>query len=130
MSEHSAFRIPEQMNIHIHLHIDAELARPLLGYARQILSQLQHQGTQMSQMDDNIVALQASVANLVTVDQSAIALIQGFGAQVQAAVDAALAAGATPAQLQAMTDLKTAIDDQDTALAAAVAANTPTPPAP
>ena len=84
----------------------------------------------MSQMDDAIAALTTSVATLTTVDQSAIALIQGFGAQIQAAVDAALAAGATPVQLQAVTDLKVAIDTQDDALAAAVVAGTPVAPTP
>lgn len=82
----------------------------------------------MSALDDSITALQASVATLTSVDQSAITLIQGISAEIAAAVAAAQAAGATPAQLQSLTDLKTAIDAQDTALAAAVAANsTPTP---
>ncbi len=43
--------------------------------------------------------------------------------------DAALAAGATPTELQSLTDLQTGVDAKATALAAAVAANTPAPPA-
>lgn len=127
MSEHH-LRLPERVDVHVHIKLDEELGRPLFELARRILAQLQHQGTQMSQMDDNIAALQASVANLVTVDESAIMLIRGIGAQIQTAVDAALAQGATQAQLQALVDLKATIDAKDTDLAAAVAENTPTPP--
>lgn len=106
----------------IHLHIASS------DDTQKILHELKRQGTIMSQVDDAITALQVSVANLTTVDQSAVTLIQGIGAQIQAAVDAALAQGATPAQLQALTDLKTAIDAQDIQLAAAVSAATPAAP--
>lgn len=81
----------------------------------------------MSKLDDSITALQAQVANDTAVESSAITLINGIAARVQAAVDAALAAGATPAQLQSLTDLGTALSTSSAALAAAVAANTPTP---
>lgn len=83
----------------------------------------------MSALDDAITQLQTDVANLTTVDQSAVALINGFAAQLAAAVAAAQAAGATATQLQSLTDLHTAITAQDDALAAAVTANTPAPPA-
>jgi hypothetical protein len=46
------------------------------------------------------------------------------------AVAAAAAAGATPTQLKALTDLGTAIKTGDDALAAAVAANTVAAPTP
>jgi ABC-type transporter Mla MlaB component len=84
----------------------------------------------MSALDDAITQLQSDVANLTTVDQSAMALITGFATQLAAAVAAAAAAGASPAQLQSLTDLHTAIVAQDTSLAAAVAAGTPPVPAP
>jgi ABC-type transporter Mla MlaB component len=84
----------------------------------------------MSALDDAITQLQTDVTNLTAVDQSALSLITGFAAQLAAAVAAATAAGATPAQLQSLTDLHTAITAQDDALAAAVAANTPAPPPP
>jgi hypothetical protein len=119
----------DMSDVHIHLHLPPELMDVLVSdrnSLHKILEILTRMETKMSQMDDNITALQGSVANLTTVDQSAIALIQGFSAQIQAAVDAALAAGATPTQLQAMVDLKTAVDTQDDALAAAVSAATPT----
>jgi hypothetical protein len=82
-------------------------------------------------LDAKIAELQSDVASLTTVDGSAVALINGFAAQLAAAVAAAQAAGATPAQLQSLEDLNTAITSQTTALGAAVAANTaPAPAAP
>lgn len=77
-----------------------------------------------------IDALKASVITLTTAEQSAIALIGGFSAQLTAAVDTALEKGATPAELTSLTDLQIAIDTNTAALAAAVAANTPTPAPP
>ena len=68
-------------------------------------------------------ALQAQVTAVVGVMQSATTLINGFAARQQAAIDAAIANGATAEQLapvQAEVDaLKAAADP----LAAAVAAN-------
>ena len=79
----------------------------------------------MSALDDQISALTAQVKANTDVENSALVLIQGFSARLDAAVAAAQAAGATPAQLQALTDLGTAIKSSDDALSAAVAANTP-----
>ena len=79
----------------------------------------------MAQIDDEIATLTADVAALTTTTGSAVALIDGISAKITAAVDAALAAGATPAQLQAITDANTALQTQTAALAAAVSANTP-----
>lgn len=85
----------------------------------------------MSALDDKIAALQAEVAKNTSIEKSALALIQGFGAQLAAAVAAALAAGASAAQLQSLTDLQTSLATNDDELAAAVAANTvPAPPPP
>lgn len=69
---------------------------------------------------DNIMAaiddLTAEVANNTTVEKSALALIQGFAAQLAAA-------GTDPAKLAA---LQATLKSNDDELAAAVAANTPT----
>lgn len=83
----------------------------------------------MAALDDKIAALQAEVAANTTVEKSAVALLQGLSAQLAAAIAAAAAAGATPAQLQALTDLNTALNTNDQDLANAIAANTPQPPA-
>jgi hypothetical protein len=70
-------------------------------------------------------ALQAQVTSTTAVEASALALINGIAARVQAAVDAAIAGGATAADLapvQAEIDAMKASAD---ALSAAVIANTP-----
>ena len=79
----------------------------------------------MSQLDDAIAALTTEVTNETTVEKSALALIQGIPAMIATAVSAALAAGATPAQLKAVTDLQATLAANDTELSAAVVAGTP-----
>ncbi len=82
----------------------------------------------MSQLDDNIQALQATVAAENTVIDSAVALINGFAQQLADAIAAALAAGATPEELQNLTDLNTAVTAKSAELAAAVQSGTPAKP--
>lgn len=65
------------------------------------------------------------VAAIEAVEESAIALINGFNAREQAAIDAALANGATAEQLQPLVDNLNAARSQSDALAAAITANTP-----
>src|SRR6266550_5129822 len=66
----------------------------------------------MSQMDDEITQIKQDVAAERTAVDSATALIGGIAAQIRSAVDAALAAGATPAQLQDFTDLHASMTQQ------------------
>jgi D-aminopeptidase len=54
---------------------------------------------------------------------SATTLISGFGAKLEAAIAAALAAGASAAELEPLTQLEAELETERTALAAAVAAN-------
>jgi len=109
------------INVHVHFPQDSasvsSLAQILAGVAR-----LEHK---MAALDDQISALTEQVKANTDVENSALVLIQGFSARLAAAVAAAQAAGATPAQLQALTDLGTAIKSSDDTLAAAVVANTP-----
>lgn len=77
---------------------------------------------------EQIAALTAAVNKATTVEKSAEALINGFGDRLTAAVNEALANGATPEELQPLTDLGTALDAESDALAAAVQANTPAAP--
>lgn len=66
-----------------------------------------------------------------SVDQSAITLLNGINDRIKAAVDQALANGATAEELQPLTDLQVQLKTDTDALAAAVSANTPgEPPAP
>lgn len=88
----------------------------------RILTKLEER---LMQVDDEIAALVADVTAGTTVSQSAITLLNGIPALITTAVAAAVAAGATPAQLQALTDLNTGITSNNAALAAAVTANTP-----
>lgn len=87
----------------------------------------------MSGTADTIAAelsnLTATVTSEVGVENSAIALINGIPALIQAAVAAAAGAGATPEQLAAFGTLNSQIQASSTALAAAVTAQSP-PPAP
>lgn len=78
-------------------------------------------------VQEAIDALTADVTQETTVNQSAITLIQGFPALIAAAIAAAQAAGATPAQLAAFDTLNATIASNATALAAAVTAGTPVP---
>ena len=68
---------------------------------------------------NELQALQAQVAQNVTVEQSAVTLIQGLAAQIAAA-------GTDPAKL---TELTNNLNAPATALAAAITANTPAAPA-
>lgn len=75
----------------------------------------------MNQLDTQITALTNSVSALATVDASAVALINGFAAQMAA-------------QLAELNALQASIDNSTGTLAAAISANTPAapvvPPAP
>jgi len=74
-------------------------------------------------------ALAAQVAQTTSVEQSAVQALNGVAARIQAAVDAAIAGGATAAQLAPITDEVNQLQASSAALAAAVAANTPAAPA-
>lgn len=72
-------------------------------------------------VDEAIAGLQTEVANEETVINGAVTLVRGIPDLIQTAVDAALSAGATRAQLQAFDDLNNKIDAKAKELAAAVA---------
>jgi len=96
------------MEFHIYFHADSRTEN-LLSQLNKVLS---HMTTELDQ-------LRASVAANTSVTASALALIQGFKAQLDAAMtDPNDVAGA-------LTALSASLDASDTALAAAVAANTP-----
>ena len=71
-----------------------------------------------------LVALEAEVSEATTVMASAVTLINGFAARVQSAVDAAIANGATEAELAPVQAEIDALNASGDALAAAVLANT------
>lgn len=80
------------------------------------------------EIDAKITDLQADVSSTRDVVNSAATLLDGLSAQLKDALDAAKNAGATPEQLQALSDVHTGITSQRDALASAVARNTPAAP--
>ncbi len=90
---------------------------------QRVLSNTTNLEYDMAQIDDEITQLTADVAAEQGAVDSAVAMLNGISQKIADAVAAALAAGATPAQLQAITDANTAIAAQTTALSSAVAAN-------
>lgn len=119
------------MTIHLKIEavtiqlVDSEQFHELIHHLTNLKGEILNH---MAALDDKIAALTAEVARQTTVEKSALALIQGFAAQLAAAVAAAQAAGASDAQLQALTDLQTTLTANDDELSTAVAANTATPP--
>jgi len=73
----------------------------------------------------SIDALTAQVAAETEVNASAVTMINGFSARLQAAIDAATAAGATPAQTAALDALASSVQSNTAELSAAMTANTP-----
>ena len=115
---------------------EVQFALGLLGLAFQLKNQLDRmeqkidaaalqEHLDMSQLDDQLTSLTATVAANTTVMGSAAATITGISGQIAAAVAAAQAAGATPQELQALTDLQQTLDTNNATLAAAIAFNTP-----
>ena len=79
----------------------------------------------MAALDDAIAKLLADVAAEETEIASLETLAAGLLAQLNAAIAAAQNAGATPAQLQSLTDLSTKIEADTASIHAAVLTNTP-----
>lgn len=73
--------------------------------------------------------LAAQVAASTAVEAAAVQLVNGIAGRVQAAVDAAVAGGASADDLKPVQDEVTALKASADALSAAVVANTPAAPA-
>lgn len=82
--------------------------------------------SKVNPLDQAIADLTAEVTESVTVEESAVTLINGIPALIDNAVAKAIAAGATPAQLGALTGLSQQLKAEATKLSAAVVANTST----
>lgn len=82
-----------------------------------------------AQLDTELNTLHQQVAANGDVAQSAVALLNGFGARLQAVQAQLQAQGVQPGQLTALTDFTTQLQQQKDALAQAVAANTVADPA-
>jgi len=117
--------------LHVHFHTEGltitvnhvvSVDCELYDLIHSIKKDIAHMVTTVQEAVDDLTA---KVARLTTVDESAVALIKGFPALIAAAVAAAQAAGATPAQLQAFTDLSQKITEDTDVLAGAVTEGTP-----
>lgn len=118
--------------VHVH-QIDPELLKTLnrfINAFEQGIPIIKRFIEMSAELDTAITTLQGDVAGLTDVVASAEALMTNLSQLLADAIAAAANAGATPAQLQALTDLHTAVSDNEAGLAAAVAANTPAAPAP
>lgn len=79
----------------------------------------------MSTGNPAIDALAGQAAANESAEDSAVIVLNGIAQRITDAVNAALAGGATAAQLAAVTQVATDLKTHGDALAAAVAANTP-----
>jgi hypothetical protein len=110
----------EDVNIHIHVHTgssaddQAKLDQILIG-----VSDLQQKGDIMAA---DLTGLVNEVAEARTVADSAVALINGFGAQLDAAIAAAEGNAVDVATLE---ELRSALDASNADLTAAITDNTP-----
>jgi len=82
----------------------------------------------MAALDDELVQLETQVTANTDAEDSGTIVINKIPQMIADAVAAAIAARATPAQLQKITDLQTALKAHADPLAAAIAANTPAAP--
>lgn len=112
------------VELHVHLHLEG--VPDLLRIGAAILHKLGTMETKMTVLDDKLAALQATAAKIENVEAAVLAFVQGIPALIQAAVDAAIAAGAPAATLQAFDDLNTRLS----ADADKIAADIVTPPTP
>ncbi len=78
-----------------------------------------------NQLDTLLATATSDAEKSANVVDSAIIIINGIQAGIDAAVMAALAAGATPVELKSVTDLNTSIEAKIAELSTAVAAHTP-----
>jgi len=112
--------------IDLHHTFDPSPPDPRLDQVLSLIQQLRQDITNMSGSIDTAIAnLTARVQADTNATTAATTMINGFAAQLAAAVTAAQGAGATAAQLQAFTDLGTAIQANADSLSTAVTANTP-----
>jgi hypothetical protein len=85
-------------------------------------------GEQMSAFAVALTTLTTAVQADTTQEAATLTFIQGVPDLITAGINNALALGATPAQLQMLADAAATINGNDTAIAAAIKANTPAGP--
>lgn len=126
------------MRIDVYHHYEAGQSPAPDPRIDQVIALLQTVMTGISEMsmsmDAEIAQLRTDITGLTTTVQNAVAEFGSFAGRLQDAITAALAAGATPEQLAAMTQFHADITTAQASLAAAITseqeATHVTPPAP
>ena len=126
------FVTPEEAEL---LNVLRRLLAPLRGhpgpssldpFERALLVQILQEIRSMSAtFDSEMAQLKADVAQQTTVIASATAAFQGLAAQLIAAEEAAITAGASADQIAGLTSVRQAMEANTAALSAAIPANTP-----
>lgn len=96
----------------------------ILAALQTVIRNQEKADQKMTVMDDKVTKLREDMAAERTVIDSAIAYAKGVPQLIADAVAKAIEAGATPEQLQAVTDLQAASEAQASDLAAAIPQNT------
>lgn len=120
----------DPIHIHIHLHADIDVnglsggaATLLIDLVKRGLCALEQQGEKMTDISDRLDALTASTQRVDDAVGSVQTFVQGIPALVQAAVDAAVAKGATPEQLAAFDELNARLSGDADKIVASLTTN-------
>lgn len=120
---------PVELHLHFHGAVNlGSLVGDMLGIAAQLaetLTTLDRIERTLDKMKIDLTGIEQEVTDLTTVQESAIALLNGLSGKI-AEISAELADN--PVAQAKLNELTTAMDTSSNALAAAVAANTPAAP--
>lgn len=118
----------DRVDIHIYFHSGDALGDQAPAWAQPLIDSLTSLTTGQAHMSQELDDLTAQVTASTTVQDSAMTLLSGL----KAALDAAIAAGPGPAPA-ALVALSASLSSESAKLAAAITANTPaaaSPPGP
>jgi len=109
---------------HYHFHHHGETEASAAARHHEVVTTLQELRTTMSAITDKLDALRAGVERIETAEAAVAAFVAGVPALIQAAVDAAIAAGATPAELASFDELNARLTADADKITSDVMANT------
>lgn len=105
-----------------------QIFHQLLHVETRLIRQEERFNQKMAALDDALLTLTTAVQADTDAENAALTFIAGIPDLIKAAVTEALAAGATPEQLKAVTDAATTVSTNAAAIKAAILANTPSGP--
>jgi DNA anti-recombination protein RmuC len=100
------------------------LLEDIVGRLERVEKQM---ATSSNALDAAIAQLTSQVSTLTTQSQAIVTYLQGVPALITAAVNAALAAGATPTELTEITNLSGQVQSDTTSMASALNTVNPAP---